>query len=96
MTKDYSIQLSKPPIGEMCPPGYHVVHGHERICKSGTATWVDTHTRKNRGRIRPGLLKENIHFLYWNTKKNMAKALALHLLAITNGTPKVKRMPTRF
>lgn len=54
---------------EMCPPGYHVVHGHKRICKSGTTTWVDTHIRRNRGKIRPGLLKENIWFLFWNSKK---------------------------
>lgn len=53
----------------MCPPGYHVVHGHERICHSGTKTWVDAHIRRNRGKIRPGLLKENIYHLYWNSKK---------------------------
>jgi hypothetical protein len=53
----------------MCPPGYHVVRGHERICESGAATWVDAHIRKNRGKIRPGLLKENIHFLFWDSRK---------------------------
>lgn len=53
----------------MCPPGYHVVHGHERICKSGATTWVDTHIRANRGKIYPGLLKENLLYLYWNSKK---------------------------
>lgn len=59
--------LIKPSPDDMCPPGYHVVRGHERICESGTATWVDAHVRKNRGKIRPGLLKENIHFLFWNS-----------------------------
>ncbi len=53
----------------MCPPGYHVVRGHGRTCESGTVTWVDAHVRKNRGKIRPGLLKENMHFLFWNSKK---------------------------
>lgn len=61
--------LVKPKPSEMCPPGYHVVKGHERVCKSGTVTWVDAHIRKNRGKIRPGLLKENIHFLFWSSKK---------------------------
>lgn len=69
MAKDNPIKLSKPPASEMCPPGYHVVRGHRRVCRSGTTTWVDAHIRKNRGKIRPGLLKENIHFLYWNSKK---------------------------
>ncbi|MFN8790179.1 MAG: transglycosylase SLT domain-containing protein, partial [Bdellovibrionales bacterium] len=31
--------------------------------------WVDAHVRKNRGKIRPGLLAENIHFLFWHSKK---------------------------
>jgi hypothetical protein len=53
----------------MCPPGYHVVQGHERTCHSGTTTWVDAHVRKNRGKIAPGLLKENIFHLFWNSKK---------------------------
>ncbi len=53
----------------MCPPGYHVVRGHDRVCKSGTSTWVDEHVRRNHGRIAPGLLIENIHFLFWNTKR---------------------------
>ncbi len=53
----------------MCPPGYHIVHGHDRVCASGTSTWVDTHIRRNRGKIRPGLLKENIHYLFWNSKR---------------------------
>lgn len=61
--------LVKPKTSEMCPPGYHVVRGHERICESGTTTWVDAHTRRNRGKIRPGLLRENIYFLFWNSKK---------------------------
>jgi hypothetical protein len=61
--------LTKPSPSEMCPPGYHVVRGHERTCESGTVTWVDAHARKNRGKIRPGLLKENIHFLFWDSQK---------------------------
>lgn len=61
--------LKKPKPTEMCPPGYHVVQGHERICHSGTTTWVDAHVRKNRGKIRPGLLKENIFHLFWNSQK---------------------------
>lgn len=62
-------ELKKPKQSEMCPPGYHVVQGHERICHSGTATWVDAHVRKNRGKIKPGLLSGNIHYLFWNSKK---------------------------
>jgi len=61
-------ELKRPNPSEMCPPGYHVVHGHERICHSGTKTWVDAHIRRNPGKIRPGLLKENIYHLYWNSK----------------------------
>ncbi len=53
----------------MGTPGTHTVNGHVRVCKSGTAIWVHTHVKKNRGKIRPGLLKENIHFLFWNAKK---------------------------
>jgi hypothetical protein len=30
---------------------------------------VHTHVRKSRGKIKPGLLVENIHYLYWNSKK---------------------------
>ncbi|MBX3022233.1 MAG: transglycosylase SLT domain-containing protein [Bdellovibrionales bacterium] len=65
-----SIKLSKPPASEMCPPGYHVVRGHERTCHSGTRTWVDAHIRRNRGSNPQILLIENIHHLYWasNTK----------------------------
>lgn len=62
-------ELKRPKPSEMCPPGYHVVRGHERICHSGTATWVDAHIRKNRGKIESGLLLENIHYLFWNSKK---------------------------
>jgi len=67
--KNQDKTLIKPKPSEMCPPGYHVVRGHERICESGTVTWVDAHTRKNRGKVRPGLLKENIYFLFWSSKK---------------------------
>jgi len=62
-------ELKKPKPSEMCPPGYHVVRGHERVCHSGTVTWVDAHIRKNRGKIKSGLLIENIHYLFWNSKK---------------------------
>lgn len=58
-------ELKKPTPSEMCPPGTHIVHGHERVCKSGTATWVETHIRRNRGKISSGLLVENINYLYW-------------------------------
>lgn len=61
--------MNRPNPSEMCAPGYHVVRGHKRICKSGTATWVDEHVRKNHGKIRPGLLQENIWYLFWNSKK---------------------------
>ncbi len=65
MAKAKSIALKKPSQDEMCPPGYHVVHGHDRRCHSGTHTWVDTHIRRNRGSIPNILLSENIHYLYW-------------------------------
>jgi len=32
-------------------------------------TWVDAHLRKNRNKIKPGLLLENIHYFFWNSKK---------------------------
>ncbi|MEQ1876938.1 MAG: transglycosylase SLT domain-containing protein, partial [Bdellovibrionia bacterium] len=69
MAKVRSITLSRPQKDEMCPPGNHVVRGHERICHSGTRTWVDTHIRRNRGAIPKILLIEIIHYLYWNSKK---------------------------
>ena len=56
----------------MCPPGYHIVHGHERICHSGTRTWVDSHLRKNRGKL--GMFrKENVLHIYWSSKKKYPK-----------------------
>lgn len=68
MANERSIRLSKPQADEMCAPGYHVVHGHERVCHSGTRTWVDTHLRKNRGSLPKILLIENIQYLYWASK----------------------------
>lgn len=53
----------------MCPPGSHVVHAHKRVCQFGTVAWVHAHVQKNRGRISAGLLKENIHYLFWNAEK---------------------------
>lgn len=61
--------LKKPDETWMCPPGSHVVHAHKRVCQSGTVAWVHAHVRKNRGRISAGLLKENIHYLFWKSKK---------------------------
>ncbi len=61
--------LKKPDATLVCPPGSHVVHGFKRVCQSGIAAWVHAHVRKNRGRISPGLLKDNIHYLFWNSKK---------------------------
>lgn len=72
MSKERSIQLSRPAADEMCAPGYHVVHGHDRVCHSGTRTWVDTHLRKNRGSIPKILLIENIHYLFWGSKTKYA------------------------
>ena len=72
MAKTDSIKITKPSDDEMCPPGYHIVHGHERICHSGTITWVDTHIRSNRGSNPKILLIENIHHLYWGLKKKYA------------------------
>jgi hypothetical protein len=62
-------EFKKPKPSEMCPPGYHVVRAHERVCHSGTVTWVDAHVRKNHNKIKPGLLIENIYYLFWNSKK---------------------------
>ncbi|MBX7231738.1 MAG: hypothetical protein K1X29_06595 [Bdellovibrionales bacterium] len=62
-------ELKIPKPSEMCPSGYHVVHGHERVCHSKPVTWVDALVRKNRGKIKPGLLVVNIHDLFWNSKK---------------------------
>lgn len=76
--KDSSIKLSKPPASEMCPPGYHVVRGHERICISGTRTWVDAHIRKNRGSNPQILLIENIQHLFWASKKKYSRVGIVH------------------
>lgn len=65
-------ELVKPSDSEMCPPGYFVVHGHSRTCASGAVTWVDTHLR-HRDHVKSGLLRENIPFLYWNSKKEYPK-----------------------
>ncbi len=73
MAKVREINLSKPPADEMCPSGSHVVRGHERVCHSGTRTWVDTHTRKNRGSIPKILLIENIHYIYWGSKRKYGR-----------------------
>jgi len=56
----------------MCDVGFHVVKGHYRVCQSGTKTWVDAHTRKNRGRRRI-FLEENLLYIYWNNKKRYKK-----------------------
>lgn len=67
--RDSFLVMNKPNPSQMCAPGYHVVRGHTRVCESGTSTWVDAHVRKNHGKIRPGLLQENIWYLFWNNKK---------------------------
>ena len=63
------LMLKKPKSSEMCPPGFHVVRGHNRICHSGTKTWVDGHLRKNPGKKLQLLLFENLHHLFWNSQK---------------------------
>lgn len=73
---DSKIKVNKPPKSEMCPVGFHVVHGHARICKSGTRTWVDTHLRKNRGR-KTMYLSENFLHLYWSNNKKYPKLTAI-------------------
>jgi hypothetical protein len=66
-------QLKRPPAYDMCPPGYHVVRGHERIYHSGTRTWVDEHIARNSGSRKSMFLIENIHYLFWNSKKEYKK-----------------------
>lgn len=77
MPKLSKIKLTKPKQDEMCPAGYHVVHGHQRICHSGTRTWVDTHKRRNRGSIPQILLFEKIHYLYWKSNKKYKRIGAI-------------------
>ncbi len=60
--------LNKPNSSEICPPGYYAVKGHERVCHSGARTWVEAH-RRRRIRFGAGLLKENLLYLYWQSKK---------------------------
>lgn len=73
-----SIKLNKPKPSEICPPGYHVVRGHQRVCQSGTKTWVDTHIRKNPKKKIKMLLQENLlYLLYWNSKKKYPKLPAI-------------------
>jgi soluble lytic murein transglycosylase-like protein len=62
------IIIKQPEKYEMCPVGYHVVRGHQRICGSGTRTWVDAHNAKNPKRTKSALLADNIHYLYWNAE----------------------------
>jgi hypothetical protein len=61
-------KLKRPNSSEMCPPGFHIVHGHKRTCHSGLVTWVDTHLRHNRGMLYD-LRKENLLYLFWNNEK---------------------------
>lgn len=70
--------LQRPEASEMCPPGSHLVRAHERICQSGTRTWVDTHTRRNRGGQQAMLLKENILWLYWKYSDKYKKLKSVH------------------
>ena len=58
--KNY-IRIERPDDSKMCELGYHVVSGHYRVCQSGTKTWVDTHIRKNRGKLIM-YLEENLLF----------------------------------
>jgi len=60
------IKIKRPSDSEMCPPGYHVVRGHERICQSGFKTWVDTHNAKNPQNKATILHEENLLYLYWH------------------------------
>lgn len=67
------IKVIKPKKSEMCPVGYHVVRGHQRICESGTKTWVDAHLRRNPKNKKSMYLIENLLYLYWNNKKTYKK-----------------------
>ena len=71
-----SINIERPDDSKMCELGNHIVSGHNRICKSGTSTWVDTHMRKNRGK-KLMYLEENLLFLFWNNKKTYEKINAV-------------------
>lgn len=70
------IELRRPKDNEMCPLFYHVVKGHRRVCASGTTTWVDAHTRRNRGEIVMYLF-ENLQFYYWNNTNKYSKINAI-------------------
>jgi hypothetical protein len=62
------VKIKRPEDDEMCQVGYHLVKGHQRVCESGTKTWVDAHIRKNHGK-RIVYLSENLLFVYWKNKK---------------------------
>ena len=62
------IEIKKPADDEMCKVGHHLVRGHQRVCESGSKTWVDAHRRKNHGK-RTSYLSENLLFIYWKNKK---------------------------
>lgn len=72
MLKQFDLNIMKPPRSRMCPLGYHIVKGHQRVCASGTKTWVDTHVRKNRGK-HIIYLPENLLYLYWNNNQAFKK-----------------------
>jgi hypothetical protein len=68
--------LNRPKDDEMCKPGYHIVHGHPRICKSGVKTWVQTHIAQNPAR-REFMQKENLLYVFWDANKKYPKLNAI-------------------
>ena len=61
-----AVKIKRPDDRDMCPPGYHRVHGYERICESGTKTWVDPHNAKNPKRKVAIYHGSNLLYLYWH------------------------------
>jgi hypothetical protein len=70
--KKYKIDYSKSPSGGVCDLGYHFVKGHNRICHSGKATWVNEHIRKNKARQSKDYqpyLSENLYYVFQKARK---------------------------
>ena len=68
--KKFKIEYSDPPDGATCPPGFHFVRAHKRLCHSGVTTWVEAHIAKNPvNKTKSYYLSENLYFLFQETGK---------------------------